>query len=153
MGKITKLRKTDAPALARLHKKCFAQGWSAADFEGHIQSSADDVIGFIKDQALCGFIIMRTQFDQSEVLTIAVDSAQRGHGIGAQILKAGEAAATKRGADIVFLEVAKDNTHAIALYKNAAYQPCGVRPGYYKRKARNGRMGGRIDALLFQKQL
>ena len=134
-----------APQLAALHKDGFAKGWPEDDFAAHIGSPLDDVLGCFDEDVLCGFIIMRTQDDQAEILTIVVDKARRRDSLGTQLLRAGEAAATVRGADIIFLEVAKDNPVAINLYKQADYQPCGVRPRYYRRPR------GRVDALLFQK--
>ncbi len=134
-----------APQMEALHKDGFPSGWPEDDFAGHVENPLDDVLGYFKKDILCGFIIMRTQDDQAEILTVIVDKARRRDSLGAQLLSAGERAATVRGADIIFLDVAKDNPAAINLYKQAGYQPCGVRPRYYRRQH------GRVDALLFQK--
>ena len=128
-----------------LHKDGFPSGWPKDDFSAHIENPLDDVLGYFDGGILHGFIIMRTQDDQAEILTVIVDKERRRDSLGVQLLSAGEQASTARGADIIFLEVAKDNPAAINLYKQAGYQPCGVRPRYYRRKH------GRVDALLFQK--
>ena len=41
------------------------------------------------------------------------------------------AAAETAGAHAVFLEVASDNTAAIALYEREGFAPAGIRRGYY----------------------
>ncbi len=134
-----------APQMADLHKDGFPSGWPEDDFAGHIENPLDDVLGYFDGDSLHGFIIMRTQDDQAEILTIVVDKTRLRDSLGVQLLRAGEGAVTTRGADIIFLEVAKDNPAAINLYKQTGYQPCGVRPRYYRRPH------GRVDALLFQK--
>ncbi len=136
-----------ADQLSALHQQGFEKGWSAPDFGVHIKNPQDDVLGLDISGVLQGFILMRTQDDQAEVLTIVVGEPYARHGLGGQLLRAGELAAARRGAQIVFLEVAKDNPAAIRLYQMSGYHRCGTRDGYYRRKH------GRVDALLFQKHL
>ena len=38
------------------------------------------------------------------------------------------------GAGAIFLEVGEDNPAAIALYRQAGFEPVGRRPAYYRRK-------------------
>ena len=71
----------------------------------------------------------------------------RGKGAGAKLLAAAERVIAARGATIVFLDVAEDNAHAVALYRRAAYVQHGRRSGYYSRPE------SRMAALLFQKRL
>ena len=133
--------------MAELHQDAFEHGWPASDFVDHINNPSDDVLGFWGESGLDSFIISRTQDDQSEILTIAVSKGRRGQGLGADMLGEAEMALLQRGAEIVFLEVAKDNAAAIGLYAKSGYVRCGVRPGYYRREK------GRVDALLYQKHL
>ena len=58
-----------------------------------------------------------------------------------------EVQAKARGVEIVFLEVAQDNTAALALYKTTGYDAIGMRKNYYKRA------GGRVSAVTLRKQL
>lgn len=80
-----------------------------------------------------GFILMRTAADETEVITIAVDPACRGLGIGRRLLLAGLKAARAQGACQAFLEVAVDNQAALALYRQAGFAEIGRRRGYYRR--------------------
>ncbi|MEE9346703.1 MAG: GNAT family N-acetyltransferase [Robiginitomaculum sp.] len=138
----------DSPkALAKIHAACFDAGWPASDFIGHIARDSDAVIGAYKGGALAGFIITRRAADQAEILTIAVAPDNRGEGFGAALLLGAEQAGRAGGAAIMFLDVAKDNGAALALYAAAGYAQCGTRPGYYRRA------GGRVSAILFQKRL
>lgn len=80
-----------------------------------------------------GFILMRNAADETEVITIAVDPACRGLGLGRRLLAAGLAAARAQGARQAFLEVAVDNHAALALYRRAGFAEIGRRRGYYHR--------------------
>lgn len=133
--------------LEKLHAGAFKPGWSADDFRVHIENEFDDVLGAVSGGDVAGFIITRTQVDQSEIMTIVVCPDRRGQGIGKKLLAEAECTAQARGADIMFLDVAADNPSAQALYQNAGYQRCGTRKAYYRRQK------GRVDALLFQKYL
>ena len=56
--------------------------------------------------------------------------------------------AARGGAETLFLEVAVDNTAAIALYRAAGFASAGTRKGYYDRGA-----AGRVDALVLRLDL
>jgi len=133
--------------MADLHKAAFETGWSVSDFQTHIENDYDDVIGELQGEQLVGFAVIRTQEDQSEILTILVAKELRGQGIGKKLLNKVEYVASARGAEIMFLEVAADNPSAQALYSKNGYHRCGTRKGYYRREM------GRVDALLLQKRL
>ena len=146
-SKIEKLPTEYAEQMANLHALGFAPAWPVKDFIAHCESEFDDVRGVMVADRLVGFVVLRAQQDQAEVLTIIVDPKKRGLGLGASLLEGAERAAQQNGVEIVFLDVAKDNLAAISMYRNAGYVQCGVRAGYYRR------VGGRVDALLFQKHL
>lgn len=136
-----------AAQLEKLHVTAFQPGWSAAEFRTHIATASDDVLGVVCEDVVAGFIVTRTQIDQSEILTIVIDADHRGQGLGTKLLIEGERVVRARGAEIMFLDVAADNPSAQALYRKAGYQRCGTRKAYYRREK------GRVDALLFQKHL
>lgn len=129
--------------MAALHAAGFDQGWPETDMINHIERDIVWGVG----APLAGFLIIRPAEDQAELLTITIDSHQRGAGLGKSLLMAGEKAASEQGAEILFLEVAEDNGAAIALYRAAGYEPFGRRPAYYRRAQ------GRVAALTFRKRL
>lgn len=147
MFNVTALDADYAAHLEKLHATAFDSGWSESDFCAHIKSEFDDVLGITGEDGVTGFIVIRTQVDQSEILTIVVDPDHRGQGFGKKILAEAERLARQRGANIMFLDVAADNPSAQALYQHAGYQRCGTRKAYYRRQK------GRVDALLFQRKL
>ena len=65
----------------------------------------------------------------------------RRNGVGERLLQEVIRAA-EAGKSTIYLEVAIDNTAAIALYKKAGFEQTGMRKGYYARE------NGKVDAVL-----
>ncbi len=78
-----------------------------------------------------GFIVLRQVLDEAEVILIAVDHGARRQGIARHLLR--HALGLLNGATRVFLEVAEDNSAAIALYRGVGFSDVGRRRGYYAR--------------------
>ena len=95
-----------------------------------------------------GFAISRLAADEAEILTIAVDSAWRGRGVGRDLMREHLSRATLSGARAMFLEVDQDNAAAIALYTRFGFLKVGRREGYYRRPD-----GKSATALVMRKDL
>ncbi|SDH59084.1 GNAT family N-acetyltransferase [Roseospirillum parvum] len=94
-----------------------------------------------------GFILCRVAGDQAELLTLAVDPAHQGRGLGRRLVAAGLAEAARLGAGEMVLEVAEDNQPALYLYHALGFAPLGRRRRYYQRPA------GAVDALVLALRL
>jgi ribosomal-protein-alanine N-acetyltransferase len=121
----------------RLHAAAFHFPWSSADFESYLADACIVADGAVNDTApaapLGGFAMSRLTPPDAEVLTIAVDPARRGTGLGRVLLERHLMNLERGGAMLVFLEVADDNPAALALYKRAGFKTIGRRENYYKR--------------------
>lgn len=120
-----------AEVYAALHRRCFAEGWSARAFAELL--AGPGVAGAIAEveEAPLGFVLCRAVLDEAEILTIGVLPEARGAGAGAALLRHAEAAARGCGATRMFLEVSVTNRAALALYARAGFQEVGIRRGYY----------------------
>ena len=136
-----------AKALAALHAMHFTPSWSEEDFVQHIKRGTDRICTRFDGSDLIGFSLCRLAVDQAEILTILVGPDYQSQGHGAALLHEAEQDCKAQGADIMFLDVAVDNSAAISLYKKAGYNAYAKRPGYYRRA------NGRVGAILFQKKL
>lgn len=132
--------------LADLHALCFTvpRPWNAAEITALLGRRGVFLIGDDKT----GFALGRTVAQEVELLTLAVNPAQRRKGIARALLAAYEAEALSRGAEDSFLDVAADNTAALNLYAQAGYRESGRRTGYFRTAT-----GARIDALTLHKPL
>ncbi len=128
--------------LAEIHAAAFPPGeaWGA-DVIG-IQLALPGVAGWVDPRG--GMILVRRAIDEMEVLTLAVAPAARRLGIGTALLGAAVTWAEAEGVSAVYLEVARDNTAALSLYRRMGFSSVGHRRGYY----RSG-----TDALVLRRQL
>jgi [ribosomal protein S18]-alanine N-acetyltransferase len=85
-----------------------------------------------EDQEIVGYAGLLAAGGQADVLTIAVDTARWGQGVGSALLRQLLAEATKRGCTEVFLEVRADNARAQRLYQWWGFAEIGIRRGYYQ---------------------
>lgn len=131
--------------LARLHAECFTspRPWSEQEFADLLEGRG--VFLLSEDGA---FLLGRVVADEAELLTLAVDPAKRRLGVASRLVQAFLAEARARGAATAFLEVAADNTPAIALYSANGFAESGRRRGYYATPE-----GQRIDAVLMSQVL
>ncbi len=120
-------------ALAALHVRCFAPEdvWSEASFA---ELLASPHVFVTADPSHQGFVLARVVVDEAELLTIAVDPAARGQGLGRNLVARFEERARVAGAVRAYLEVGENNRAARALYAACGYDESGRRPGYYRRK-------------------
>ena len=126
--------------LAQIHADAFVheRSWQAAEFadllaKPHIQCLTD----------AGGFALTQTIADEAELLTLAVSPAHQRQGIAQKLMTRW---ISTSDANTAFLEVAADNTAAIALYSKNGFTPSGLRKGYYKRPS-----GTPVDALLMMR--
>lgn len=89
------------------------------------------VVGFIVSREVAPRQIRsgQTEHGEREILSLAVDPANRRQGIGRALVEAELAAASK--GTTRFLEVRESNIAAISLYAAMGFSPAGRRPGYY----------------------
>lgn len=138
----------DAALLAELHRQCFAaswdQPWSEKSFGDVLAMPGAAALLAVAADAPMAFGLTLQAADEVELLLLGTLPAARGQGTGRALLDRLLADAASRGARRAFLEVAEGNTAAIRCYTAGGFQPCGRRKNYYP---------GKIDALMFSKEL
>jgi [ribosomal protein S18]-alanine N-acetyltransferase len=129
-----------AGELAQLHARLFDAAWDAASFKellaspGTLAFAADrGVIGADEPSLPWGLIVGRVAADEAELLTLAVARERQRLGVGARLVEKLCRAAGKRGAQLLYLEVAEGNSAARAFYASLGFQESGRRRGYYVR--------------------
>lgn len=138
----TRASAADAPLFAALHATSFAEPWDAQAFA--VLLAQPGVMGWLWGDPPAGLLLVRAAADEAEILTIAVTPDARKRGGGREMVEEALRVLGQGATRRVFLEVAADNTPALALYRNSGFAPCGQRPGYYA--------GGAIDAVIMERQ-
>ena len=124
-----------AAACAAIHAKAFHQGWSAQEIMD--LALEPSVLAHValdsKEKTVLGFSLARCAGQEAEILTIVVDPARQGGGLGRLLLQTQLDAMLAHGVGEVFLEVEAGNAAALALYKRLGFQQVGERKAYYAR--------------------
>ena len=94
--------------------------------------SADGAL-YAAGSQLAGMVLSRLTPPDAEILTFAVDPTRRESGLGRKLLEKHLENLERRGARLVFLEVADDNLPALKIYARAGFKEIGRRENYYQR--------------------
>ncbi len=124
-----------AAEIAEVHGKLFNPPWDVAGVQPLLEASA--AVAFVARVGIppvtAGFVIGQIAADVSEIISIGVASDWQRRGVGRILFDAFGRAVTRAGAKRVFLDVAADNTAALALYTSLGCAEVGRRKGYYLR--------------------
>lgn len=118
--------------LARLHALSFTtpSPWSEASFAGLLESPH---VFLLEAPGGHAFALGRVIGPEAELLTLATDPAARRQGLARALMARFEIMSRSLGAQTLFLEVAEDNSPALALYAACGFTQTGRRHGYYRR--------------------
>ena len=94
---------------------------------------------------IVGYCLYQMTFEQAEVLRIGTDLEYQRQGIASQILNKLHELLQLNQVESLLLEVRADNTAAIALYEQQAFNIIHERKGYYKMPHKPA-----VDALIMQ---
>jgi len=133
----------DVPALAALHAQAFDEPWGEEEIGALLEGPG----GFALLEDTAGFILCRSVAGEAEILTLAVSPGARRMGLGRALVETAASTAAEGEAESFFLEVAADNTPAIALYSVCGFEAVGRRAGYYSRA------DGAADAIVMRRAL
>ncbi len=134
----------DSAAAAAIHGRSFDQGWSACAISALLEDGMVQGFGLRDDAGtLLAFCLVRLVAGEADILTLATAPGARRRGLGGVLLRTAAQQLAALGAERMTLDVACDNTAALALYHRLGFAQDGRRKGYYLR-----RDGQRADALL-----
>jgi [ribosomal protein S18]-alanine N-acetyltransferase len=110
------------------------EAWSRQMLAGELGQQPESRLYLVaeEDTQIVGYAGLLAAGGQADVLTIAVDTARWGRGVGSALLRELLGEATKRGCTEVFLEVRADNARAQRLYHWWGFADVGIRRGYYQ---------------------
>lgn len=135
--------------MEEIHQQAFEKGfWTREAFEKILSNPRTIAIGSFHGDALTGFLLAQSIFDEIEILTLAIAPQNQGRGIANYLMEILLSKASEQAAKTIFLEVHCDNQRAINLYQKFRFLKTGERPNYYK--SSKGISG---PAFLFKKEL
>ena len=107
------------------------EAWTQTQCTGTLLLPGTSLITAREDSRVVGFAIARTVLEEAELMMLGVDPAVRGRGIGTLLVERFAAAAARRGARRLHLEVREGNP-ALRLYERQRFVPVGRREAYYR---------------------
>jgi ribosomal-protein-alanine N-acetyltransferase len=129
---IADARSADAAAIAALHGVSFRRGWGEDEILRLLLERNVVTQRMTADGKLIGFIMSRLAAGEAEILSVAIASAWRGHGLSRQLLNLHLRRLAGLGIRAVYLEVGEHNAPACRLYRRAGFREVGRRQGYYE---------------------
>src|SRR5215472_4288915 len=138
----------DLDAVIALELALFGEeAWSRQMLIGELSQQPASRFYLVAEDAgsLVGYAGLLAAGGQADVLTIAVDTARWGQGVGSELLRQLLAEAKRRGCVEVFLEVRADNARAQRLYQWWGFAEVGIRRGYYQPSG--------MDAIVMRRDL
>jgi [ribosomal protein S18]-alanine N-acetyltransferase len=128
-------READLTRVAKLHAECFPdEAWNSSSLATVLaMPGADGRICYGADGTQCGLLLDQCLGPDGEILTLGVAPTWRRHGIAKILLQDLIVRAAAGGAQRLLLEVAADNTAALALYTSVGFARQGIRRHYYRR--------------------
>lgn len=124
----------DIVCIAAIERDSFGDPWSVQSFQELLGTRA--VIFLVATGAdtktICGYIVAVVVAEEAEILNLAVAPAVRRQGLGGELLDAGIAAVSARGAREVFLDVRESNKSALGLYRSRGFGALARRSRYYR---------------------
>lgn len=122
----------DLAGILAIEHVAFSDPWSADSFRPEFSDEYTFFSVAVVDGVIAGYVIARIVARQGEIANIAVAPAQRGSGLGGQLLDAAVAAAEAAECEAVWLEVRESNTAARQLYTSRGFVLIGRRRRYYR---------------------
>ncbi len=124
----------DIRAVAAIERASFGDPWSESAFDELLRSRSAIFLVATRgeEKSVAGYLIAFVFADEAEILNLAVTPAERGRGLGGELLDAGLEAVRKRGAREAFLEVRESNASALALYSSRGFSALSRRGKYYR---------------------
>ena len=133
MTRVRQMRWWDLSRVHEIESACFANDrWSIDQFWRELSGPTRDYVVAELDRTVVGYAGIATIAPDCDLQTIAVDPAERGSGIGAQLLRTALHRARSRGATSMILEVRADNARAKELYERNGFDTIATRRGYYR---------------------
>ena len=128
-------QRADAPAIARMSRDLIERGlgwsWTAPRVLRSVLDAHSNVIVAPAAGGLAGFGIMKYHDAEAHLLLLAVEPAQRRHGLGAALVSWLEASAQVAGIGTIYLEARASNGAARAFYRRLGYREIQQVEGYY----------------------
>lgn len=146
-GTIQAMIESDLDEILKIEAFSTQTSWSRQSFWEEIKSPFSRCYTLKthdgEKESLIGFICFRLLEGESELLNLVIHPQRRQKGFGRELMKFYVDFCSQQKIESLYLETGVKNQAAIRLYLSFAYQPSGIRKGFYP---------GNEDALLMKRR-
>jgi len=135
----------DMVTVAETEAECFADSWTESGFLQEVENELADFAVVVQNGTVCGYGLIITAGDVSELPKICVAPECRRRGMAEALLCWLEGQAHRRGSAELTLEVRESNSGARRLYEKFGFEFVGMRPRFYSQPTE--------DAVIMTKKL
>ncbi len=121
----------DIDSIAKMESECFTDAWSWDSFHSCFVSPYYEIVVARIGEAIVGYGVVKSMYEDAELVRIAVSSFYRRLDIGYKMLDWLINEVRNNGAKKVFLDVRKSNEAAISLYKKMGFSPYEITEDFY----------------------
>jgi [ribosomal protein S18]-alanine N-acetyltransferase len=126
------MQNTDLDEVMAIEQVAHTHPWSRGNFIDALAQHDDAWVLCSAEQKLFGYFVQTPMVEETHLLTIAVQAAMQGQGIGRFLLQHAINQARLMQMSAVSLEVRVSNTRALALYEAFGFRLVGRRKDYYQ---------------------
>jgi ribosomal-protein-alanine N-acetyltransferase len=137
-----------AGLLAALHAECFDNPWGTAEIVRLMATPGTLALIASDGQEPSAFLIARQATDEAEILTLGTRPFARRQGAARALVASSQALLARKGANTLFIEVARSNEPAQRLYRALGFIEAGIRTSYYEKPG-----GTSEDAVIMRKDM
>lgn len=143
---IEQMTKDDLKQVMEIENDSFPDPWHVSFFKRQLHSRKKDSFVYVArlHNKVIGYIVLYINCGEAHIMNIAVAAAHRRQGIGRSLMLFALDIIKTNDADVIFLEVAVNNSAACQLYRQFGFEVFGRRKRYY-------RNGG--DAYVMRKEI
>ena len=122
-----------AQTYSDIHCACFPKGWNESMMRQMLLLPGSLGLIAYQQNKPAGIGVYAYSPGQADIITFGVLPDYRGQHVSDELMEASFSSLAQAGVKEVFLEVAVDNVHAIALYERHGFKQVGRRQNYYVR--------------------
>ena len=141
---IREITSPDIKTIANIAAEIMPHAWSETTFLDCLKPEYHNVL-IEADEQIIGFLVIKIQFGESELMSIGVAKEFQKQGYAKQLMQYLFNYCAGKNISNILLEVRASNSSAINFYMKNGFKKIDVRTGYYPAGQ------GREDALIFQR--
>jgi [ribosomal protein S18]-alanine N-acetyltransferase len=132
---IKKAEINDATTIAEIEEKSFNTPWSLQQIKEELLHEQAYLLLALSETTIFGYVSIRINFDDIEILRIAVLPEFRRSGIAAKLIAETEKICSNTNKTSILLEVNESNAAAVHFYKKYGFVEYHRRKNYYNSNA------------------